>query len=110
MQKLLAIIITIALYAPPVADILAFAECSIEAIIVNKEDCGCTIDSLHNNNQHSVPANLPSKQTENDLKFFSTSTWKLNRIDSYNILSYQQWHSPYYPASVVNDVFHPPGC
>ena len=79
MNKLLAILLSIALYAPHIANILSYTECMVVAAstISEKQSCGCNLNN--NTNQNDRYGTLPHKQNKIDFK----TDWQVAKNDKF---------------------------
>lgn len=112
MQKILTLILALALYAPNVASLLAYSECEMTAMLKSKPDCDCKLASTP---QQNSPTTLPDKHKEivqqTDWKYIIKNSFE-NALTNEIIAAkaFQLYQSPYHSLLNGNEIFHPPCC
>jgi hypothetical protein len=111
-QKIITLILALALYAPNVAGLLAYSKCEVEAIVNSKPDCDCQLVA---DPQQNHPENVPNRHKE----IVQQTDWKYIIQNSFihpiqnevaAMKTYQAYQSPYHPSLNNDGVFRPPSC
>lgn len=109
MKYVVAIILSLSLYAPSVAKFLAYAECS--ALAITKADqnwCDCMLTA------DTDTDGIPATEKQKDIAF--KTDWKYTVVDTYapsaRITSLDMYHTGFIPEALLDPyqkaVFHPP--
>lgn len=113
MNKILAILLSIALYAPCITDIALYIECIVSAkTYADKEACGCNIaTSVNTKDAHAtVPNKLKSTSFKADWQLLNDTQFSCNNngfiIPSTWLFTYNINYLKGYNSSV----FRPPSC
>ncbi|HCL04737.1 MAG TPA: hypothetical protein DHW64_01670 [Chitinophagaceae bacterium] len=109
MKYVVTIILSLSLYAPQVAKILAYAECSALAITMADQnwcDCMFTTDT----DTDGIPATEKQKdiQFKTDWKFTPEKNIVVATIKAYPASTKNSFISFQLPAPYLKAVFHPP--
>ncbi len=101
------------LYAPHIAKLLAYADCSVMQVLSNKDprlcDCNRIIDA------DAIPfPDQPDKQKElslkADWKYIAQTAYNLGNLPVVNTKSAFSFPSYYIPGKYLDDIFRPPRC
>ncbi len=109
MKYVVAVILSLSLYAPSVAKILAYAECSALAISQADQNwCDCMLSA------DTDTDGIPATEKQKDIAF--KTDWKYTAVDVHDpnepITSVDTYHTRFIPDALLHPylkaVFHPP--
>lgn len=109
MKYLVTIILSLSLYAPQVAKILAYAECSALAVTMADQNwCDCMFTT--NTDTDGIPATEKQKdiQFKTDWKFTTEKNIVVGDLHNYPVSVKHSFLSFSLPAPYLTAVFHPP--
>jgi hypothetical protein len=107
LKKLLAIFLIIALYAPHIARLVMYTECTLQA--ANLQQCDCNIANIPDW-QTSFPEKQKDIQHETDWKYLLTEKPLLASAMPADTKQGNGGNTNTYSFIFINSVFHPPGC
>ena len=105
--------LAVSLYAPHIAKLLAYADCSVIQVLSNKDprlcDCNRIVDA------DAIPfPDQPDKQQElslkADWKYIAQAAYHLDNLAVANEKSGLSFFSPGISGKYLADIFHPPRC
>jgi hypothetical protein len=111
LKQVITILLSLSLYAPHMAKILAYADCSI-ILLSNKDPRLCDCNQIITADAVPINADQPDKQKELSLK----ADWKYTTLNTFRLE-----HNPapakqifpgskplYIPRQALRSIFHPP--
>jgi hypothetical protein len=113
LKNFITILIAFSLYAPSIAKMMAYADCSIQ-VLSNKEPllCDCIkiigLDKIPMSADETNQQQKLSQQT--DWKFTVTNQFILQKDITLIKLQFNQFYSSRLPDQRVYSFFHPPAC
>lgn len=113
LKQVITILLSLSLYAPHMAKILAYADCSI-ILLTNNDPRLCDCNRIISADLLPIRSDMPDKQKELSL----TTDWKYTTLNVFRLQSnaapakeiFSGTKPLYIPQQSLQSVFHPPRC